>query len=50
MRMGKSSLHKTVIPTQLSRGVRTIAFFEALKGVLFLSLAKQEGEEAPLLS
>jgi len=34
--MGKSSLHKTVIPTQLSRGVRTIAFFEALKGVLVL--------------
>jgi uncharacterized membrane protein (DUF2068 family) len=32
----KFSLHKTVSTTQLSGGVRTIAFFEALKGMLVL--------------
>jgi uncharacterized membrane protein (DUF2068 family) len=32
----KLSLNKTVIYTHLSGGVRTIAFFEALKGVLVL--------------
>jgi uncharacterized membrane protein (DUF2068 family) len=32
----KLSLHKTVINTHLSRGLRTVAFFEALKGVLVL--------------
>ena len=46
-------MHKTVIPTQLSRGIRTIAFFEALKGVLvlvvgfgLLSLVQQDLQEA----
>jgi len=33
----KPSLHKTVITTHLSGGVRTIAFFEALKGMLVLA-------------
>ncbi len=46
-------MQKTVIPTQLSSGVRTIAFFEALKGVLvlvvgfgLLSLVQQDLQEA----
>lgn len=34
--MGKLSLPKTVISTPLSDGIRTIAFFEALKDVLVL--------------